>query len=168
ANGIVHVSATDKGTGKEQKITITGSSGLDDNEIKRMVNESKEHEEDDKQAKENAEAKNQADTMVYQTEKTLKEHGDKLAEDDRKEIEAALEDVKKLMGAEDVEAIKAAVEKLQTASHKLAEEVYKKTAESGAAPGGSPGPEGEAGQQSAGAKDDVVDAEFVDVDQEKK
>jgi len=168
ANGIVHVSATDKGTGKEQKITITGSSGLDENEIKRMVNESKEHEEDDKKAKESAETKNQADTMVYQTEKTLKEHGDKLAEDDRKEIESALEDVKKTMGAEDAEAVKAAVEKLQTASHKLAEEVYKKTAESGAAPGGQSGPEGETGQQGADAKDDVVDAEFVDVDQEKK
>lgn len=168
ANGIVHVSAKDKGTGKEQKITITGSSGLNEDEIKRMVSESKEHEEDDKHAKQRAEAKNQADALVYQTEKTLKEHGDKLTEDDRKEIESSLEEVKKAINSDDTEAIKTAVEKLQTASHKLAEEVYKKAAESSAAPDGQPGPEGAAGPEGPGAKDDVVDAEFVDVDQEKK
>ncbi len=169
ANGIVHVSAKDKGTGKEQKITITGSSGLDEKEIDQMVKDAKEHEEEDKKAKESAEAKNQADSLVYQTEKTLKEHGDKLPDEDKQAIETALEEAKKAIEGGDADAIKASVEKLETASHKLAEEVYKQTAADAGA--GQPGADGAAAGQPSddgdGAQaDDVVDAEFVDVEKE--
>ncbi|MBI4829499.1 MAG: molecular chaperone DnaK [Nitrospinae bacterium] len=165
ANGIVHVSAKDKGTGKEQRITITSSSSLNEDEIKRMVNEASSHEEDDRKAREAAEARNQADSLVYQTEKTLKEHGSKLAETDRKRIEDALAEAKKAMESGDVDQMKKATEELQTASHKLAEEMYRHaSAGAGAPPHGEPG----GGEPASGAKDDVVDAEFVDADKDKK
>ena len=169
ANGIVHVSAKDKGTGKEQKITITGSSGLSEADIEKMVKEAREHEEDDKRAKERAEARNQGDALVYQAEKNLKEHGSKLNEEDRNAIQSAIDETKKSLESNDPAKIKEAMEKLQTASHKLAEEIYKQTAQPGQ---GGPesaggGPSGHAPGQTPPA-DDVVDAEFVDVDKDKK
>ncbi|HJM82481.1 MAG TPA: molecular chaperone DnaK [Nitrospinota bacterium] len=172
SNGIVHVSAKDKGTGKEQKITISGSSGISEDEISRMVNEAKENEEEDKKAKELAEVKNQADALVYQTEKTLKEHGDKVSEEDRKNIENELEATKKAIENNDPQNISQAIEKLQTASHKLAEEVYKQTSQQATgSPDGEPQNEDSgAGHQAheSSSPDDVVDAEFVDADKDKK
>jgi len=167
ANGIVHVSAKDKGTGKEQKITISGSSGLDDDEINRMVEEAKAHEDEDRKLKETAEAKNQADALIYQTEKTLKEHGQALSDGDRKAIDEALDETKKAVETGDTDQIKASTEKLQQASHKLAEEVYKKTAEAGSQAGAGAGPQAASGTDDP-PKDDVVDAEFVDVDKKDK
>ncbi|VAX17358.1 Chaperone protein DnaK [hydrothermal vent metagenome] len=171
ANGIVHVSAKDKGTGKEQKITITSSSSLNEDEIKRMVDEATSHEDDDKKAKELAEVRNTADSLAYQTEKTLSEHGEKLPEDDKKNIEEKTADLKKAMEGDNVDEIKSATEALQTASHKLAELIYQQTAEQGqAAPGGAPGEQAPGGATDGAepAKEDVVDAEFVDVDKEAK
>lgn len=167
ANGIVHVSAKDKGTGKEQKITITSSSSLNEDEIKRMVDEASSHEDDDKKAKELAEVRNTADSLAYQTEKTLKEHGDKLPEDEKKNIEEKVADVKKAMEGDSADEIKSATEALQTASHKLAEVIYQQTASEQAPVDGGGAPAGQP-ENSEPAKDDVVDAEFVDVEKEAK
>ncbi|MBF0170332.1 MAG: molecular chaperone DnaK [Nitrospinae bacterium] len=153
ANGIVHVSARDKGTGKEQKITITSSSSLSDDDIKKMVDEAAVNADKDKAFQEMAETRNQADSMVYQTEKSLKEHGDKLAEGDRKELESALEAAKEAMKGSDPTALKGAVEKLTAASHKLAEVIYQQAQSAQA---------GAEGGAEAKPADDVVDAEFVD------
>ncbi len=166
ANGIVHAHAKDKGTGKEQKITITSSSSLSEDEIKKMVDEASSHEEEDKKIKELAESRNQADALVYQTEKTLKEHGDKLSEDDRKEIEVAIEETKKSIESGDIDEMKGATEKLQAATHKLAEVIYQQTAGQQGADGAPDGAEAAAGGEDAGAKEEVVDAEFMDVDKE--
>lgn len=169
ANGIVHVSAKDKGTGNEQKITITGSSALDENEINKMVDDATSFEEEDKKAKELAEAKNQADSLAYQTEKTLTEHGDKLPEEEKKNIEDAVAELKKSIESDDSDTIKSATEKLTEASHKLAEVIYQQASGGGAAPAnGGAGPEGAAqGDEGAPKDEDVVDAEFVDSDKEK-
>ncbi len=154
ANGIVHVSAKDKGTGKEQKITITSSSSLSEDDIKKMVDEAAVNADKDKEFQEMAEARNQADAMIYSTEKSLKDHGDKLGEEDRKGLEAALEATKEAMKGSDPAPLKEALEKMTTASHKLAEVVYQQAQaeQEGAAPGGG----------EAKPADDVVDAEFVD------
>lgn len=163
ANGIVHVSAKDLGTGQEQKITITASSGLSEDEIQNMVKEAESHASEDKKRREEVDVRNQADSLIYSTEKTLNENKEKLSENDVKEIEAALAETKKIVEeSKDVEAIKAALEKLTKSSHKLAEEMYKKsTDQAGAAQGGG---EANAGQAGGDAKkkadDDVVDAEF--------
>ena len=144
ANGIVHVSAKDLGTGKEQKIRIESSSGLSDDEIKRMVNEAETHAEEDKQEREKAETRNEADNLIYTTEKSLRDYGEKISEDDRKNIETAIADLRKAMDSDQLEEIKAKVEALKQAAYKLAEEVYKSTASQ---------PEGaaEAAAQEAGA-----------------
>ena len=156
ANGILNVSAKDLGTGKEQSIRITASSGLSDEEVERMVKEAEMHSDDDKKKKELIEARNQADGLVYTTEKTLKEHGDQVDEETRTKIETALEDLKKAIEGEDKDDINAKVEALAQSAHKLAEAMYAK-AEA----------EGEGG--AAGATDDsVVDAEFEDVDDDKE
>jgi len=159
ANGILHVSAKDLGTGKEQSIQITASSGLSDDEIEKMVKEAESHADEDKKKRELIETRNQADGLVYTTEKSLKEHADKLDAETKGSIETALEDLKKAMEGEDVEVIKSTTEALATASHKLAEILYKE-AQSGAA-------DAEAGNAEEQA-DDVVDAEFEEVDEEKK
>ncbi len=171
ANGIVHVSAKDKGTGKEQKIDITGSSALADDEINNMVEEASSHEEEDKKARELAEAKNQADSLVYQTDKTLKEHGDKIPEEDKANIESALEETRKaLADSSDPDEIKAAVEKLQSASHKLAEAIYKQTAAGAQGDGaeGSMPTDGDGSHEDTASKEEVVDAEFVDAEKEEE
>ena len=161
ANGILNVGAKDLGTGKEQSIRITASSGLSEDEIDQMVKDAEMHSSEDKQKRELIETRNQADSLVYTTEKAVKEHGEKLDEDTKKAIESALEDLKKAMEGDDPEAIKSKTEALATASQKLGEVLYQQ-AQSEAEAGGAG--EAEGGDQ----KDDVVDAEFEEVDDEEK
>ncbi len=163
ANGIVHVSAKDLGTGKEQSIKITASSGLSDAEIDKLVKDAEAHGEEDKKKKELIEVKNQADSMMYSVEKNLKEMGDQIDADQKAKIEASLAKLKKAIEGDDVDAIKAAQEEANQASHKLAEAMYAKaTAKEQAAGGG----DSDAGSQSQSARpdDDVVDADFEEVD----
>ena len=167
ANGIVHVSAKDLGTGKEQSIKITASSGLSEEEIKKLVKDAEAHAEEDKKKKELIEARNQADAMAYSVEKNIKEFGDKIDAAEKARIEEAIAKVKKAIEGDDIEAIKAAQEELTNASHKLAEAMYAKTASQQAGQGPEPGAGAEAGAgaQAGGGKkdDDVVDADFEDV-----
>ena len=158
ANGIVNVSAKDMGTGKEQSIKITASSGLSEEEIQRLVKEAEAHASDDKKKQELIEARNKADSLIYGTEKSLKDLGDKVASDTKSEVEARIADLKKAMEGEDITAINNAAEALSTASHKLAEQLYQQQGAAGAAgAAGQPG-----GQQNKG-DDDVVDADFTEV-----
>jgi len=157
------VTAKDRGTNNEQKITITSSSGLSKDEVEKMARDAESHAADDRKQKDTIDARNRADAMVYNVEKTLKEHRSKVGEAEAKEIDAALEETKKVLNENDADKINAAVDRLTTASHKLAEAMYKSTPPPGAqqAPtDGQPKP-GEKG------KDNVVDAEFVDVDDKK-
>src|SRR5690606_39199722 len=165
ANGILNVSAKDRGTGKEQKITITASSGLDDQEIERMVAEAESHADEDRKKKAEIEARNRADSLVYSTEKILKENRDKISDSDAQSIEAALEETRKAMEGSDADEINRAVEKLTAASHKLAEIMYQSAQAGG--PGAETGPQ--AGPQETGQEqeDEVIDAEYVDVDDKK-
>ncbi|MFQ5992824.1 MAG: molecular chaperone DnaK [Nitrospiraceae bacterium] len=165
ANGIVHVSAKDLGTQKEQSIKITASSGLSKDEIDRMVKEAQSHTEEDKKRRQLAEARNQADNLIYNTEKNLTEHGEKITEDDKTKIKDAIASVRKAMEGDEPSAIESAVQNLTTASHKLAEEMYKKASDSGAGP--TPGEPGN-GDTSAKGDEKVVDAEFEEVDKDKK
>jgi molecular chaperone DnaK len=171
ANGILNVTAKDRATNNEQKITITSSSGLSKDEVEKMAKDAESHAADDRKQRDTIEARNRADAMVYNVEKTLKEHRGKVSEAEAKEIEAALEETKKTLAENDPDKINAAVDKLTTASHKLAEAMYKASAQqpgAGAAPGdgaaGGPKPGGEPKKD----KDNVVDAEFVDVDDKQK
>jgi molecular chaperone DnaK len=164
ANGILNVTAKDKATNNEQKITITSSSGLSKEEVDKMARDAESHTADDRKRKEEIEARNRADSMVYQVEKMLKEHRDKVSPDDAKAVEAALETCKRKMADGTVEEITKAVEDLTQSSHKLAEAMYKSAgAGAGAGPADAP-PAADPGSK----KDDVVDAEFVDVDDKKK
>jgi molecular chaperone DnaK len=171
ANGIVHVSAKDKATGKEQSIRIESSSGLSKEEIEKMKQEAKEHEEDDKKKKELIEARNQLDSFIYATEKAVKEYGDKVSDDEKKQISEAVETAKKALDGEDAEAVKKAQEELQKVSHKLSEEIYK-DAQAKAQAQQQAGASGEGAQQPDEEKkndEDVVDADYkVDDDKEKK
>ncbi|MDH5525795.1 MAG: molecular chaperone DnaK [Nitrospirota bacterium] len=164
ANGIVHVSAKDLGTGKEQSIQITSSSGLSEEEIQSMVKDAQSHEADDKQRKVLAEARNEADSLIYAVEKSLKDLGDSVDEAQRSDIAAKSEALKAAAEGEDVEAIKAASDALTQVSHKLAEEVYKKTAAEQQAEAAA------GGEQAGGADDaeDIVDADFEEVGGEGK
>ncbi len=167
ANGIVHVSAKDLGTGKEQSIRITASSGLSKDEIEKMVKDAEAHAAEDKMKREAIEARNQADSMIYSTEKSLKEVGDKVDAVDKGTIENKIADLKKVMDGEDAEAIKKATDELAQAAHKLAEAMYAKAQTEGAAEGGG----AEAGQQTGEAKpkdDKVVDADFEEVKDDKQ
>jgi len=174
ANGILNVSAKDLGTSKEQKITITSSSGLSKEEIDRMAKEGELHAEEDRQRKEEIEVKNRADAMVYSTEKLLKEHRDKIADADAKNIEAAIEEAKKAIQGSDTSQITAAVDRLTQASHKLAEAMYKQAqpGDSASAPheeGARAGSSSAGGaQNSAQGEGEVIDAEVVDSDDKKK
>ena len=171
ANGIVHVSAKDKATGKEQSIRITASSGLNEDEIKQMVRDAESHAEDDKKKKQLAEARNEADNMVYSVEKSLTEFGDKVSEDEKTSIQAAIDKTKKALESDDVDSIKSAIQELNTVSHKLAEEMYKKAsaqqAGGGAEAGAGHGAGAEPGSEGK-PKEDVVDADFEEVDKDKK
>jgi len=164
ANGIVHVSAKDLGTGREQSIRITASSGLSEEEIKKMVKDAEAHADEDKKRKELAETRNECDTLVYSVEKSLADYGDKIAESEKADITAALEEARKVKDAEDIQSIKDAMGKLTKASHKLAEQVYKQ-AGAGAGGGehqgaGQSEPSGDDGSGAAGSGEKVVDAEF--------
>jgi molecular chaperone DnaK len=165
ANGILNVSAKDRATNNEQKITITSSSGLSKDEVDKMARDAEGHTAEDRKRKEEVEARNRADAMVYNVEKMLKEHRDKIGDSDAKDIEAAVADTKRAISDGNVEAITTATDKLTQASHKLAEAMYKATPPQ--QPGGPPpGAAGEAPKEPP--KDNVVDAEFVDVDDKKK
>ncbi len=162
ANGIMNVSAKDLGTGKEQKITITASSGLAKDEIDRMVRDAAVHTEEDRKRREEIEAKNRLDSLVYSSEKTFSENKGKLAAADASMIETALADAKKALEAGGTDAMNQAAERLQQASHKLAEAMYKGAAE---ASGGGADPAGPSASGSGAAKEDeVIDAEYVDSD----
>ncbi|HEY3347600.1 MAG TPA: Hsp70 family protein, partial [Nitrospirota bacterium] len=162
ANGIVHVHAKDLGTGREQSIQITASSGLSEEEIKKMVRDAEAHAEEDKRKKEVAEVRNECDTLVYSVEKSLADYGDKITESERADITVALEESKKVKDGEDVAAIKDAMAKLTKASHRLAEEVYKKSQAEQGGPAGQEGQEPGAGPESSDGSggEKVVDAEF--------
>ena len=164
ANGIVNVSAKDKSTGKEQQIRIQASGGLSDDEIERMVKEAEENAEADKKKRESVDTKNHADSLINETEKNLKEHGDKVPEDDKNKITADIEELKKVKDGDDIEAIKSKTEALVQSSLKLGEAIYKQNPQAGAA---QPDPSGE--EPSSDKKDEkVVDAEFEEVDENKK
>ena len=157
ANGIVKVSAKDKGTGKEQQITISGSTALSDDEVDRMVKDAEAHAEEDKKQKEEVEVRNQTDSLCYSTEQTLNELGDKVSADVKSKAEAAIDDAKKALEGSDVEAIKAAGESLQSVAYELAQVVYADAQQQ---------TDGAAGAQPA--DDDVVDADYEVVDDEDK
>ena len=164
ANGIVNVSAKDKSTGKEQQIRIQASGGLSDDEIERMVKEAEENAEEDKKKRESVDTKNQADSLINETEKNLKEHGDKVPEEDKNKITADIEELKKVKDGDDMEAIKTKTEALVQSSMKLGEAIYKQNPQAGAE---QPDPSGE--EPSSDKKDEkVVDAEFEEVDEDKK
>lgn len=164
ANGILNVSAKDNGTGKEQKITITGSSGLADSEIDDMVQDAEAHSEEDLRKKEEIDVRNQADSLVYSTEKLLQENRDKVGEENASIIESAIAETKEAIEGGDVAVIKNSIEKLTQASHKMAEGMYQAQAQEASQDGGS-----QVDETSDSEEDDaeVIDAEFVDVDEEK-
>jgi molecular chaperone DnaK len=167
ANGILHVSAKDLGTGKEQKITITASSGLSKDEVEKMRKDAEAHAEEDRQRREEVEVRNEADSAVYRTEKLLKESGDKLSGDSKSKIEKAMNDAKEALKGSDIAAIKSASEKLNEAWQAVSADLYKAAAEKakgGGAPGTETGSTGEPNEQAGGGKKDegVIDAEVVD------
>jgi molecular chaperone DnaK len=163
ANGILNVSATDKATSKQQNITITASSGLTKDEIERMVKDAQANAAEDTKRKEEIEVRNQTDSLVYSTERTLGEHGGKLGEGDRKAIDDALAEAREALKGEDVERMKRAQETLTRAAHKLAEVMYQSQAQPGAPDGGSTGE-----VRTSGPKEgEVVDAEFEDLGDRK-
>ena len=160
ANGIVKVTAKDKATGKSQQITISGSTALSDDEVDRMVKDAEAHAEEDKKQKDEIEVRNQTDSLCYSAEQTLKDLGDKVPADQKSEVESAIADAKKALEGTDIDAIKAAGEKLTEASQKLAQIVYSTTDEATATGNGDSG-------SSAGSSDDVVDADYEVVDDDK-
>jgi molecular chaperone DnaK len=172
ANGIVHVGAKDRATGKENKITITASSGLSKDDVDRAVKDAQAHEAEDKARKDEIEVRNRADGLAYATEKSLKDLGDKIPAATKSDLEAKIKSVRDALAGQDVEAVKRTADELMQASHKMAEEAYRSA-------GGAPGEQGAPGQGAAGAagpgaagaagaqgtgpkKDDVVDAEFTE------
>ncbi|MFP4329487.1 MAG: molecular chaperone DnaK [Spirochaetaceae bacterium] len=175
ANGILHVSAKDLGTGKEQKIRIEASSGLNEDEINNMVKDAEAHAEEDRKARESVEAKNEADSLIYSTEKSLKEYGDKIADSDKEAITQAVAELRTAMDSNEVDTIKEKTEALKQASYKLAEEVYKQQQEQGEAPGGGETPGGgesgagdSSGEASGGDNVEDADYEVVDDDENEK
>jgi molecular chaperone DnaK len=161
ANGIVHVSAKDRATNKEQSMTITGQSSLAKDDIAQMVRDAEQHAEEDRRRKEEAEVRNQADTLVYQTEKLLKEQGDKLSGDEKTAVESSLADLKTALAGSEIEAIKTATEALMSASQTFTQKLYEAASQEENAAGGATGAPGGSGA-SQPADDDVVDAEIVD------
>ena len=170
ANGIVHVNAKDMATQKEQSIKITASSGLSKEEVEELVKDAQAHSEEDKKRREAVEIRNQADTLIYGTEKNLQEHGDKISEEEKTKIQEAITAMKTAMEGDDIEAMKTAMQTLQTASHKLAEEMYKSASAEGTPPGAedSDSNTGSESTSENGDQEKVVDAEFEEVDGEKK
>jgi molecular chaperone DnaK len=170
ANGILNVTAKDMATQKDQKITITSSSGLSKDEVERMAKEADAHSAEDKAKREEIEAKNQLDSMVYSVEKMLREHGDKISGSERGDVENAVADAKKALESNDKRQMDQARERLTQASHKLAEQMYKAAqAQPGAAEGAGPGAAAAGGGDGQAKKKDegVIDAEYVDVEDKK-
>jgi molecular chaperone DnaK len=161
ANGILHVSAKDKASGKEAKITIKANSGLSDEEIQRMVRDGEAHAEEDRKQRELVDARNQCDALIHSVKKTLTEHGDKVSAEDKAAIEAAIKDAEEALKSNDKDAIEAKMQALGTASHKLAEQMQAQAAQASAGAGAS----GAGGGKKA--DDDVVDAEFEEVKDNK-
>jgi molecular chaperone DnaK len=153
ANGIVHVSAKDRATGKEQSITITGQSSLNKDDIERMVRDAEAHAEDDRRRKEEAEVRNNADALAYQTEKLLKEQGDKLGVAERDQVDAALKELKDKLAGSDVQAIRDATDRLASSSQVLAQKLYEQATSEASGASSQPAP---------GSDEEVVDAEIVD------
>jgi molecular chaperone DnaK len=169
ANGIINVTAKDKATNNEQKVTITTGSGLSKEEIDKMARDAESHASEDQKRKDEIDARNKADSTLYQVEKLLKEHRDKISDADAKTVEEALENTRKKIAEGSVEEINKAVDALTQASHKLAEAMYKSASSGPQGPGAGgqgPGPDG-AKPADEKPKDNVVDAEFVDVDDKK-
>ncbi len=163
ANGIVHVSALDRATGKEQSITITGQSSLPRDDIERMVRDAESHAEDDRRRREEAEVRNNADTLVYQTEKLLRDQGEKFVGDEKNQVEAGLARLKEALGGQDLDAVKSATENLMTASQGFTQRLYEQASQASAAAGGSPdGATSSSGDGASPSDDEVVDAEIVD------
>jgi molecular chaperone DnaK len=154
ANGIVHVGAKDKGTGKEQSMTITGGSSLSEEDIERMVKDAEEHAAEDKQRREEAETRNTAEQLAYSVEKLIKDNEDKLSDEVKTEVQADVDALKTALAGEDIEAIKSAQEKLMESQGKLGEAIYSQASE-------------EAPAEDAEPEEDVVDAEVVDDEEEK-
>lgn len=165
ANGIVHVSAKDKGTGKEQSMTITGGSAIPQEDIERMVREAEEHADEDKKRREAADKRNVAENMAYQTDKLIKDNDDKLPEDVKKEVQADVDELKEALKGDDDAAVEKALEKLQTSQTKLGEALYAQQSADGAAGADAAGA---GAADSANTDDDVVDAEVIDEDEENK
>jgi molecular chaperone DnaK len=161
ANGIVHVAAKDRATNKEQSMTITGQSTLDKNDIDQMVKDAEAHAEEDRQRRDEAEVRNNADSLVYQTEKVLREQGEKVPAEEKEAVEQPLADLKKTLEGNDTAAIKTATESLMTASQAFSQKLYEAAAKDAGATGSSA-----SGQEGAGAgavdDDEIVDAEIVD------
>ena len=175
ANGILHVSAKDLGTGKEQKITITASSGIDEQEIRQMVKDAEAHAGEDQQLKERAEARNRADSLVYETEKMLREHAEKIGADTKAKVEAAVQDLKQALERDDLDAMKKGIETVTEVMHSVSAEIYQKAQsqqQASAGPGAGAGAGQAGGQQAPGGggspEGDVIDADFEVVDDEKK
>jgi molecular chaperone DnaK len=170
ANGILNVSAKDLATNKEQKITITGSTGLSKDEAEKMRAEAESHADEDRRKLAEVEARNSLDSRVYQMEKLIRENRDKVSEDDTKAVETAIEQAKSALAGGNLEAMQAATQELEKASHRVAEVMYKATAASGQGgpTGGGAAPGGEASAGKRPAEGDVIDAEYVDVDESKK
>jgi len=177
ANGILHVSAKDLGTGKEQKITITASSGLSKDEVEKMVHDAEQHASDDQQRRETVETRNQADNLAYSTEKLLKEQGEKVDAAKKAKVEEAVRDLREAIKAEDTARMKAAMERVNTEVQSISEDLYAKARaqqqQAGDAPGGEAAEGG--GAKDAGAapgkeaeEGDVIDADFTMVDDDKK
>ncbi|MMZ63823.1 Chaperone protein DnaK [compost metagenome] len=161
ANGIVNVSATDKGTGKSQKITITSSSGLSDEEVERMMKDAELHAEEDKKRKELVEAKNTGDQLIYSVDKTLKDLGDKVDAAEAEKANAAKDELKKALESDNLETIKSATEKLSEIVQQLSVKLYEQAAQQQQAGGAE-------GASAGDGKENVVDAEYEVVDEDKK
>jgi molecular chaperone DnaK len=168
ANGIVNVSAKDKGTGKEQQIRIQASGGLNEAEIQRMVKEAEEHAEEDRQRKEQIEARNHADSLIYSTEKSLKEYGDKIGASDRQAIETAIADLRSGLDTADTATLRSKTESLAQLAMKLGEAMYRAQAEAAGGGAGDGGDASGTGAGGAGRDENVVDADFEEVEEDKK
>ncbi|OMH34370.1 molecular chaperone DnaK [Tersicoccus sp. Bi-70] len=168
ANGIVHVSAKDKGTGTEQSMTITGGTSLAKDDIERMVREAEEHAAEDKKRREAADARNNAEQLAYSTDKLLKDNADKLPEDVKTEVQGDVDALKSALEGSDDDAVKSALEKLQASQGKLGEAIYSQAQAGGASAGAGAEDASTAGGTSAGADEDIVDAEVIDEDEDKK
>jgi molecular chaperone DnaK len=167
ANGILHVSAKDLGTGKDQKIRIEASSGLNDGDIDKMVKEAESHAEEDRKRKEEIAEINRADALSYEAEKLLREHGDKASEEDKTQINEAIENLKKAIAARELIGLKSAMDRLNTTVHKLSAKLYEHVG-GNAGPSAQSGPSSQAGPAPGGpAQEDVVDAEFEVKDENK-